>query len=133
MPVGEARRLLGPGKIIGFSAHDVAEARRAEEEGADYLGVGAVYPTPTKRDADVVGVGRIREICRSTRFLVLAIGGIARENVREVLGAGATGVAVISAVIGASDPAAAARDLLKEIGDFEMGQDLPRRTRRSRN
>lgn len=115
MAIGEARRILGKEKIIGRSARLVEEAERAEAEGADYLGVGAIYKTRTKPDAPVVGLARLAEIGRRVKLPVIAIGGITRSRVRDVLEAGATGVAVASAILSAPDPAAVARALLEEI------------------
>jgi thiamine-phosphate diphosphorylase len=115
MAVVAARRTLGEDTIIGCSARLVEEAERAEAEGADYLGVGAVYHTRTKPDARVVGVARLAEITRRVKLPVIAIGGITRLRVKEVLDAGATGIAVASAILSAPDPAAVARALLKEI------------------
>jgi len=115
MPVGEARRLLGAGKIIGCSAHCIEEARRAEAEGADYLGVGAVFPTATKPDAALVGLEGLARICRGVRIPVIAVGGIGRGNLGEVFASGAAGIAVASAVLGAADPGAAARELLEAV------------------
>jgi len=115
MAIGEARRILGREKIIGRSARLVEEAERAEAEGADYLGVGAIYRTRTKPDARIVGLARLAEISRRVKLPVIAIGGITRTQVRDVLEAGATGVAVASAVLSAPDPAAVARALLEEI------------------
>lgn len=115
MAVVAARRTLGEDTIIGCSARLVEEAERAEAEGADYLGVGAVYHTRTKPDARVVGVARLAEITRRVKIPVIAIGGITRPRVSDVLGAGATGIAVASAILSAPDPAAVARALLQEI------------------
>ncbi|MGQ9778551.1 MAG: thiamine phosphate synthase [Bacillota bacterium] len=112
MPARIARRLLGPGKILGVSVASVEEAIRAKEEGADYLGAGAVFPTATKGEAEVIGIEGLRAICTAVDLPVVAIGGIDREKVAEVIAAGAAGVAVVSAVMAAPDPAAAARELL---------------------
>jgi thiamine-phosphate pyrophosphorylase len=86
--------------IVGVSVRTPGEARKAEEEGADYLGAGAVFPTPSKPDARVIGLAGLRAICRSTRLPVVAIGGITVDNARRVRRAGADGIAVISAVFG---------------------------------
>jgi len=118
MAIGEARRLLGEEKIIGYSARLLEDAARAEAEGADYLGVGAIYQTGTKPDACVIGLAGLAEISRGVKIPVIAIGGIARSRVSDVLEAGATGIAVASAVISAPDPAAVARALLEEIRAF---------------
>lgn len=111
MEARQARALLGPDKILGVSAQTVEEAVRAEREGADYLGVGAVFPTGTKPDADAVGFGTLREICRAVSIPVIAIGGITKENVSRLASSGIAGVAVVSAVFAQPDVARAAADL----------------------
>lgn len=99
VPLAEARRIAGEDFIIGISAHDVEEAGRAAEDGADYLGCGAVYPTGTKKDVDVMGTELLAEICHKSSLPVVAIGGIKAENYGEVLSAGAQGAAVVSAIL----------------------------------
>lgn len=116
MPVAVARRLLGPDKIIGVSAHSVDQARAAQAEGADYLGVGPVYATSSKDDALAPqGLQLIREVAAAVDLPFVGIGGINTGNAAAVIAAGATGIAVISAVISAPDVAAAARQLCREI------------------
>lgn len=110
--IAAARRVLGRGSIIGRSAGTIEEAREAVGEGADYLGVGAVYATPTKPDGDVAGVGFIRDLARENLPVPwFAIGGVTLETAPEVAEAGAWGFAVVRAVLDASDPEAAAREL----------------------
>jgi thiamine-phosphate pyrophosphorylase len=112
MPAPLARRLLGPDRILGVSAGTVAEALQAERDGADCLGTGDVFGTPTKADAGVpIGVDGLAEIARAVSVPVVAIGGITQENAASAIAAGAAGIAVISAVMGAPDPQAAARQL----------------------
>lgn len=112
MPAPLARRLIGPGRILGVSAGTVDEARRAERDGADYLGVGDVFGTPSKPDAGPpIGVAGLAEIVRAVAIPVVAIGGITPENAAATIQAGAVGVAVISAVLGAEDVEQAARRL----------------------
>jgi thiamine-phosphate pyrophosphorylase len=116
MPALLARAILGPERILGVSAGTVDEARRAEREGADYLGVGDVYGTPTKSDAGTpIGLSGLAEIARAVSIPVVAIGGISLDNAAATVRAGASGVAVISAVIGAPDPEKAARHLLQAV------------------
>jgi thiamine-phosphate pyrophosphorylase len=116
LPVAEARRLLGPVAIIGASAATVESARRAEGEGADYLGVGPIYPTGSKADAgEAIGLAPIAAIRAAVNLPVLGIGGIGAGNVAEVIRAGAHGVAVISAVSDAEDMARATAELLQRI------------------
>ena len=116
MPAPLARQIIGPERILGVSAGTVEEARQAERDGADYLGVGDVYGTPTKADAGTpIGLSGLAEIARAVSIPVVAIGGIKLDNAAATLQAGAAGVAVISAVIGAPDPETAARRLLKAV------------------
>ncbi len=112
MPVSLARRLIGPNLILGASPETLGEARQMERDGADYLGVGDVYGTPSKSDAGTpIGFHGLTEVIRAVSIPVVAIGGITLENAGAVIQAGAAGVAVISAVVGAPDPEAAARRL----------------------
>lgn len=111
-----ARQLLGPDKIIGVSAGTLEEAREAECGGADYIGVGSVFATTSKADAgEPIGVEGFRAIARAVRIPAVAIGGITPENVAHVIAAGAAGVAVISAVVGAEDVEGAAQALRERI------------------
>ena len=98
MEAGSVREKLGPDKIIGVSAHTVEEALLAEKRGADYLGVGAVFPTGSKDDASVLDADTVREIVKAVKIPVIAIGGISMENVGKLKGYGLDGVAVISAI-----------------------------------
>lgn len=114
MEAGDVRAKLGPDKIVGVSAHTVEEALLAEARGADYLGVGAAFPTGSKNDAGVIDHNVIRDICRAVKIPVIAIGGINRDNVQNLRGNGLCGVAVISAIFAQKDIEAAAREL-KEL------------------
>ena len=96
--VRRAREILGPDKILGVSAGTVAEAARAEREGADYIGVGAVFPTGSKADAESISIGTLREIAASVSIPVVAIGGIGEGNIGRLAGSGIAGIAVISAL-----------------------------------
>lgn len=109
-----ARETLGPGKIIGVSAQTVEQAVLAERHGADYLGVGAVFPTGSKDDAEEVSYETLSAICRAVSIPVIAIGGITRNNVTELADSGICGIAVISAIFGKPDIEAAARDLKRQ-------------------
>lgn len=116
MPADLARRLIGPARLLGVSAATVAEARRAERDGADYLGVGDLFGTPSKPDAGPpIGLERLAEVARAARVPVVGIGGIQVDNAAAVIAAGAVGVAVISAVISAADPEAAVRRLHAQV------------------
>ncbi|WP_436933505.1 thiamine phosphate synthase [Halovenus marina] len=115
LPVGAARELLGPDAIIGCSASTVADAQAAAADGADYLGVGAVYPTDSKADIDddefAIGPERIRTVAESVSVPVVGIGGITADNADAVVDGGAVGVAVITAITQADDPAHATAQL----------------------
>ena len=115
MAAGDVRALLGPEKILGVSAQTVAQALRAERAGADYLGVGAMFPTGSKSDAEAVSLSTLREICRAVSIPVVAIGGISRENVGALAGSGIAGVAVISAIYAARNIPAAASALRQAV------------------
>ena len=111
MPVKIARKLLGPDKIIGATAKTVPQAIEAYEQGADYLGVGAVFPTGTKEDAVEVGKEVLKEICEAVSIPVVAIGGVGAHNVEELAGSGISGIAVISALFAQPDIEQATKDL----------------------
>lgn len=112
LPIGAARALLGPERLLGVSVETAEQVGQAEQEGADYLGVGAIYGTASKPDAgDAVGPDQLRRFRPLTWLPLVAIGGITLERIPEVRAAGADSVAVIGAVVAAADPTAAARDL----------------------
>lgn len=116
LPVADARLLLGPEKIIGASAATVEEAMAAQVEGADYVGVGSIFPTGSKPDAgDAIGVEPLTRIRAAVKIAVVAIGGITHANAILAIRAGADGVAVISAVVGADDVAGATRRLMEVV------------------
>lgn len=111
MEAGRARQRLGPDKILGVSAHNVAEALRAQAAGADYLGAGAVFPTGTKDNVTALSYETLRDICRSVTIPVAAIGGIGPDNLPALAGSGIRGVAVVSALFAQPDSQGAARRL----------------------
>ena len=115
LPPHLARPLLRPGMILGVSTHSVEQARRAQADGADYVAVGAMFPTQTKPDFELVGPALVRAVRSEIRVPLVGIGGITPQNAGDVIRAGADGVAVISAVCGAADPAAASADFLDAI------------------
>ena len=98
LPVPDARRLLGERAVIGASASNLSEALKAAAEGADYIGMGAVFPTPTKPDARICGLTGLRRVCRRVKVPIIAIGGITAANARSARRAGAAGIAVCSAL-----------------------------------
>lgn len=111
MEAGNVRQILGDNKIIGVSAQTVEQALLAQEQGADYLGVGAVFPTGSKDDAIEVGPEMLRDICEAVDIPVVAIGGISKDNVSELAGSGIDGIAVISAIFGQKNLKAATEEL----------------------
>lgn len=111
MEAMDVRKVLGPDKILGVSAQTVEQAIIAEKHGADYLGVGAVFATGSKDDADDVSHETLKAICEAVSIPVIAIGGITKENVYELAGSGICGVAVISAIFGQNDIKKATEDL----------------------
>ena len=111
MDAGSVRRLIGAGKILGVSVRTPEEAVRAEAQGADYLGAGAVFHTGSKSDAVDITHEALREICEAVKIPVVAIGGISLKNARELAGTGIAGLAVISAIFASPDIAAASREL----------------------
>lgn len=111
MEAMDVRKILGPDKIIGVSAQTVEQAIIAEKHGADYLGVGAVFTTGSKDDADDVSHETLKAICEAVSIQVIAIGGITKDNVAELAGSGICGVAVISAIFGQKDIQKATEEL----------------------
>lgn len=111
MEAMDVRKILGPDKIIGVSAQTVEQAIIAEKHGADYLGVGAVFTTGSKDDADDVSHETLKAICEAVSIPVIAIGGITKDNVAELAGSGICGVAVISAILGQKDIQKATEEL----------------------
>lgn len=103
MEAGEVRKKIGPNRILGVSAQTVEQALLAQQAGADYLGVGAVFPTGTKDDADAVSIQTLGEICRAVSIPVVAIGGIGQHNVMQLAGSGICGIAVVSAIYAQPD------------------------------
>ena len=114
MPADIARKIIGDDKILGVSAATIEEAKKAEADGADYLGSGAVFPTATKDDADSVTKEGLKEIVNSVDIPVVAIGGISIENAESLKDTGIAGFSVVSAIMSAEDPKKAS-ETLKEI------------------
>jgi len=111
LPDGSIKALVGSGKILGITARSVEAAREAERLGADYIGAGAVFGTATKADALPLSIAAFREITEAVSIPVVAIGGINEENVERLLGSGAAGIAVVSALFGAEERQATAASL----------------------
>jgi thiamine-phosphate diphosphorylase len=115
LPVEAARSLLPQDRVIGCSTATPAEALEAERQGADYIAVGSMYPTPTKPGTRIAGLETLRQVKTQVSVPIVAIGGINADNVAEVVGAGADAVAVISAVLGAEGVTEASRRLAARI------------------
>ena len=112
MPCDVTRRLIGEDKILGVSAATIEEAKKAEDDGADYIGTGAVFPTKTKKDAESVTKKDLSDIAKSINIPVVAIGGITIENAGELKDTGIAGLSVVSAIMSADDPKKASKKLL---------------------
>ena len=116
LPVAQARRLLGPELLIGYSAHAVDEALRAEQDGADFVTFGPVYHTPSKlKYGEPLGVSRLAAAISALTIPVFALGGVKKTSISDVMATGCHGVAMISEIIAASDPQSAATSILEKI------------------
>ncbi|MDO5848241.1 MAG: thiamine phosphate synthase [Methanobrevibacter sp.] len=122
MPCNIAREMIGNEKIIGVSAHSIAEAKKAQEDGADYLGCGAVYPTKTKKNANHVPKEMLNDIADSVDIPIVAIGGINLENAMNLAGTDIAGLCVVSAIMNAENPKKASEKLL-EISKNIINED----------
>ena len=111
MGLKDVREIVGENMIIGISAHTVEEAKFAQENGADYIGIGAVFETSTKNDVDVILYEKVKSICDAVDMPKVAIGGINAENILKLKGSGIDGVAVVSAIFGAKDIGKATKEL----------------------
>lgn len=121
MQAQDIRRLLGPNKIIGVSAQTVQQAQKAKECGADYIGVGAVFGTTTKADANTVSLSELQKICKCVDIPVVAIGGINETNLMQLQGTGIDGVSIISAIFAKPDVSEATKSLLKLANRMKNG------------
>ncbi|HEX6531897.1 MAG TPA: thiamine phosphate synthase [Nitrospira sp.] len=116
LPVSVVRRLIGTDRVLGVSVHSVSEAMRAEAEGADYIVFGPIYETPSKlMYGRPLGLSKLEEAARAVRVPIVGIGGVTAAHARDMRSAGAFGVAVIAAVLGAEDAEAATRTLLDAV------------------
>ena len=122
MEAGDVRALIGPDKILGVSAQTVEQAVLAEERGADYLGVGAVFPSGSKDDAVEVSFETLKAICEAVSIPVIAIGGITQENTADLAGSGICGIAVISAIYAKENIRKAAADLKRATVEMVNAQ-----------
>lgn len=119
----DVRKIIGPDKILGVSAQTVGQALLAEKKGADYIGVGSIFPTSTKPDAETVSFDTLKAICEAVSIPVVAIGGINKDNAMRLSGSGIDGIAVVSAVFAREDIATAVRELL-EAASRVVGHEL---------
>ena len=115
IPLKAARSLLGGDKIIGISCHNLRQALKAQKEGADYIGIGPVYPTATKPEYKAIGLGPLRQLRGRIKIPYFAIGDIRQGNLGEITAAGARRIAVCRAILKASDPGRAASQLFKKL------------------
>ena len=126
MAARQARELMGGNMILGVSVHDIIEAQRAIDDGADYLGLGAVFPTGTKADAEPMSAATLREICSlaaRNHIPVVAIGGINAGNMLELKGSGVDGAALVSAIFSAPDIEGACRELRRLAEEMVKHED----------
>ena len=112
MPCDVTRKLVGPDKIVGVSAATIDEAKKAEKDGADYIGTGAVFPTATKDDAPKITKKDLKEIVDSINIPVVAIGGITLDNAHELIDTGIAGLSVVSTIMSSDDPKKSSEKLL---------------------
>lgn len=124
MPADVARKLLGPDKILGVSAATMEEAKKAEEDGADYIGVGAIFPTSTKNDARAVSVESLGKIKEGITIPVVAIGGINSKNAELLRPANIDGIAIVSDILGKENVTLAAEVLRRIIGWMNISRDI---------
>ncbi|MDE6565695.1 MAG: thiamine phosphate synthase [Clostridia bacterium] len=116
--ISKARELLGKNKIIGASSRDIKTAKLAQNAGADYLGVGAVFGTKTKLDAKTISVDTLKEIANCVNIPVVAIGGISTQNICELKGSGIAGVAVVSSILKAQDVKGVTKDFISKLAQI---------------
>lgn len=118
LPLPVVKKMVPEDMIVGVSVSTLEEALEAERNGADYIGVGSVFPTKTKQDATLMAIGDLEEICRSVSIPAVAIGGITADNISALSASGLSGTAVVSAIMNAESPKTASESLLKIIKDF---------------
>ena len=120
LPVADARRLMEPDKIVGATTKTVPQALEAYEQGADYLGVGAIYPTTTKVKTILTSTDTLREICEAVPIAVNAIGGLNKDNIDVLEGIPIAGICVVSAIMKAADPRQAAQELKARAMELKL-------------
>ena len=120
MPIATARKLMGEDKIVGATAKTVPWAKEAYEQGADYLGVGAIYPTTTKVKTVLTSTDTLRDICNAVPIPVNAIGGLNKDNIDVLAGIPITGICVVSAIMKAEDPKTAVEELKVKTKELDL-------------
>ena len=120
MPVEIARKILGKDKLIGVSAHNIEEAKKAVLDGADYIGSGAVFPTSTKNDASDVPIEKLKDITNSINIPTVAIGGIKSENIKQLENTNISGISVVSAIMESENPIKASEKLKSIYNSIEL-------------
>ena len=120
MPIDQARKILGPDKIIGATAKTVPQALEAWQQGADYLGVGAIYPTTTKVKTVLTSTDTLRDICNAVPIPANAIGGLNQDNIDILAGIPIAGICVVSAIMKAEDPKKAAEELTSRARELQL-------------
>jgi thiamine-phosphate pyrophosphorylase len=120
LPLPEARKIMGS-RIVGISTHSIEQAKEAERGGADYIGVGPVFPTRTKPDAAAVTVSLVRQAAREIRIPFFAIGGIKLDNADEVLAAGAKRICAVSEIVGSADVRGTCEAFLRMMDAYKSG------------
>ena len=124
VPIDAARRILGSNKIIGATTKTVEQAIKAQEQGANYLGVGAIYPTTTKVVTVITKVSTLKEICSSVKIPVVAIGGLNKDNISILENTGISGIAVVSAILSQENVSKATKELKLDSGTFRLSSFL---------
>ena len=120
MPAEIARKILGKDKLIGVSAHNIEEAKKAVLDGADYIGSGAVFPTSTKNDASDVPIEKLKDITNSINIPTVAIGGIKSENIKQLENTNISGISVVSAIMESENPIKASEELKSIYNSIEL-------------
>ncbi|MBX7077246.1 MAG: thiamine phosphate synthase [Methanobacteriaceae archaeon] len=115
LDAGEVRKVIGPDMLLGVSAQTIEQAQKAESDGADYIGSGAVFPSPTKPDSPHITCEDLKNIVNSVDIPVVTIGGVTEDNVKELEGTGISGISVISAIMESEDPQLSCENLIKEF------------------
>jgi thiamine-phosphate pyrophosphorylase len=118
LPIEQARKILGPEKLIGISTHSPDQAQEAERRGADYIGFGPIFSTSTKSAGAIQGLANLTVIRQTVAIPIIAIGGIKKDTIKDVVKAGADGVAIISAILSAEDIGAAASEILLNLSEI---------------